>query len=476
MAANKKGNSVVAYLEQFHNVLRTKHDAIAVTDIEMLRSHFIDQLVRDVHFHADPGVRKMAEMIIRAAAEAHGAIPASIQGLYGYLGEKGHHGFTVPAINIRTMTYDVARAILRVIKRQQAPALIFELARSEMGYTDQPPAVFAATIQAAAVAEAYRGPLFIQCDHFQFKPSAYALDPEHERQSIQRLIEEAVGAGMFNVDIDASTLVDLDQPTLAEQQRLNIEETWRMTDYIRRIEPAGISISIGGEVGEVGKNNTTVEELRAFLDGYMARRRTGNYRLTPISKVSVQTGTRHGGIPQADGSAGSMNVDFPTIEQLSLEAQTKYGLAGVVQHGASTLPLGMFHLFPKRRTVEIHLSTGFQNIILDHPSFPTDLRQTMMDACRTLHSQERQTDWTDQQFFYKTRKHVLGQFKHDLWNLPVAIRTEIIASLEQQVDQLVTALNTANTAGLVATTVKPIHVPQPVPTEIEAVLKSFATN
>ena len=37
---------------------------------------------------------------------------------------------------------------------------------------------------------------------------------------------------------------------------------------IRDLEPAGITISVGGEIGEVGGKNSTVEELRAFMDGY----------------------------------------------------------------------------------------------------------------------------------------------------------------------------------------------------------------
>ena len=50
------------------------------------------------------------------------------------------------------------------------------------------------------------------------------------------------------------------------------------------------------------------------------------------------------------------------------------GLAGAVQHGASTLPEDLFHRFPEVGTAEIHLATGFQNILLDHPALDVGLR------------------------------------------------------------------------------------------------------
>ena len=89
-----------------------------------------------------------------------------------------------------------------------------------------------------------------------------------------------------------------------------------------------------------------------------------------ISKISVQTGTTHGGVPLADGSVAKVKLDFETLEKLSAAARADYGLAGAVQHGASTLPDEAFDRFPATGTAEIHLATGFQNIVYDSPNFP----------------------------------------------------------------------------------------------------------
>lgn len=196
-----------------------------------------------------------------------GAIPASIQGLYEEMGRE-FPGFTVPAINIRGLTYDVARAIFRKALEKNVGALIFEIARSEIGYTKQRPLEYSACVLAAAVREGFTGPVFIQGDHFQIVRRHFEKDREAEVNYVKGLIKEAIDAEFYNIDIDTSTLVDLSKDTVYEQQRPNFEYTAQLAEYVRSIEPEGITISIGGEIGEIGGKNSTPEEARAYLDGF----------------------------------------------------------------------------------------------------------------------------------------------------------------------------------------------------------------
>lgn len=69
---------------------------------------------------------------------------------------------------------------------------------------------------------------------------------------VRKLMKEAITAGFFNIDIDSSTLVDLDRPNVVEQQRDNFEVGADLTAYVRSLEPKGVTISVGGEIGEVG--------------------------------------------------------------------------------------------------------------------------------------------------------------------------------------------------------------------------------
>jgi len=97
----------------------------------------------------------------------------------------------------------------------------------------------------------------------------FAVEPEKELGAVSALVEEAIEAGFYNIDIDSSTVVDLSKPTIKEQQRNNFRIAADMTALIRQLEPDGITVSVGGEIGEVGGKNSTVEELEAFMEGYL---------------------------------------------------------------------------------------------------------------------------------------------------------------------------------------------------------------
>ena len=168
-----------------------------------------DELVRDAVFGSDAGAKEQGRKRIRDLAFELGAYPASIQGFYEERARGLHHGITVPAINIRGITYHVARAVFRAALEDSVGTFIFEIARSEMGYTAQRPAEYTACVLAAAVREGYKGPVFIQGDHFQVNAGKYGADPQGELSAIKDLIREAVDAGFYNIDIDASTIVDL---------------------------------------------------------------------------------------------------------------------------------------------------------------------------------------------------------------------------------------------------------------------------
>jgi len=76
-----------------------------------------------------------------------------------------------------------------------------------------------------------------------------------------------------------------------------------------------VTISVGGEIGEVGTQNSTVDELRAYLDGYRRELEARAPGAKGISKVSVQTGTSHGGVPLPDGSVAEVKLDFEVLRR-----------------------------------------------------------------------------------------------------------------------------------------------------------------
>jgi len=428
---------------------------IDVHDEAGLRGDIADELAFAAVF-GSAELRDAARWLLWSASQALGCGSASIHDLYRARGrgDVPPTAFTVPAINLRAATYLAARQAFAAAIERDAGALVFEIAKSEMAYTDQRPAEYTAVVLAAALREGWHGPVFLQGDHFQFNATKWAADPESELDGLRDLTREAVGAGFLNIDIDSSTLVDLGQPTEAEQQRVNAHNTAELTRLIRSLQPGGVTISVGGEIGEVGKANSTEEELRAYLDGYLAE--CGS--IEPISKVSVQTGTSHGGVPMADGSIAEVKIDFATLARLSTVARDEYGMAGCVQHGASTLPEDAFHHFPANGTAEIHLATGFQNILYDGGGLPDELRAEMMAWCVANCSDERKHGETDEQFLYKTRKKAIGPFKRELWTLPAEDAAQIGANLRTKFGQLFDELGIAGTRALVDRHVRPVPV------------------
>jgi len=391
---------------------------------------------------------------IQAQANAKGIFLASIHDVYKARGKGQGKNFTVPAMNLRCLTYYLARAIFRTAKRLNAGAFIFEIAKSEMGYTNQPPIEYSGVVLAAAIKEGHSGPVFVQGDHCQIKNTAYLENKSKEVAGLKDLVADCIAAGFYNIDVDSSTTVDLSRPSLTEQQRDNFEVCAEMTKFIRGLAPKGIQISIGGEIGEVGHKNSTVEELTAFMDGYNKSLAKG---LEGLSKISVQTGTSHGGVVLPDGKIADVKVDFDALKALSAAAQKKYGLGGAVQHGASTLPDEAFNKFPQINTIEIHLATNFQNKTLDSKLFPKDLYVKMVEWIKINCASERKLKDTEEQFIYKARKRALGQFKKEIYGLPESVKEGIAGEIEKNFEFLFKQLSVNDTKDFVTKTIKPVH-------------------
>ena len=442
-------------LSDRHNAARPYRGAVEVTDLGVrvhdqspLASVATDAVVWLAVF-GSAAEQEAARWLLWEVGQTVGVTPASINELYLARGRGDCGGFTVPAINIRMIAYDTARAVFRAAIKADAGAILFEIARSEIAYTEQRPAEYVAVMIGAALREGYRLPIFIQGDHCQVNAKKYQADPEGEIGEVKKLIAEEVGAGFFNIDVDTSTLVDLSRPRLDEQQRDNYVRAAEITAFIRGLEPKGVTVSVGAEIGEVGHKNSTVEELEAFMAGFNGSLAALGGKRAGISKISVQTGTSHGGVVLADGTIADVKLDLAALEALSKVARKPYGMAGAVQHGASTLPPNAFGNFPRIETAEIHLATNFQSLVFDHPALPADLRQRAYGWLDQNAQSEKKAGDTPEQFYYKARKRAIGPFKRECWSLPEAVRSAISADLEKTFTFLFEQLKVNGTAGVV---------------------------
>jgi fructose/tagatose bisphosphate aldolase len=414
----------------------------------------IDHLIQLAHF-GDPLEQYNAAREIRQLAEAQGARPASIYPIYKARADgQLESNFTVPAMNLRGLSYLTAQAAFEAAQELDVGLMIFELARSEMKYTNQTPLQLASSVLAAAVKTGWQHPVFIQGDHYQPKAEKPGQIKGGEASLIKELIKDSLEAGIYNIDIDGSTLVDPTQTNEYDQQRPNFLFTAEMYRYVDQLNdadfPLPATVALGCEISEVGTHLSKSSQLAAFMTGLKDEGWDWETQAAPI-KVAIETGTRHGGTVNRDGTPGPMHVDFDRIKTMSTLAQHKYGMAGAVQHGASTLEKSFFSQFPLCDTLEIHLSTGFQNTILNHPDFPRELLEAMYTWCEMNSVKDRQPDWSDAQFYAKTRKKAWGPFKEHTWCLPDQVQRSLKKTLKQECEDYFVALKVKNTLGVIAT-------------------------
>ncbi len=457
-------SSVSELLERLAGTVRIDGDRLVVEDEDRLRGDGIRDLAWTAAFSDDEAAIEAARWIVWEASQALGVRSASIHDLYMARARGEVHGFTVPAINIRAQTFDMARTIYAAAEAGDVGAVILELARSEQTYTWQRPIDYATSVLAGAIASGWSAPVFIQGDHYQFNAKKYEADPEAMTEEIRRACRLAIDAGYRNIDLDSSTLVDLSKGSVDEQQRENYVRAAELTALIRSLESDGVTVSVGGEIGEVGKQNSNEQELRAYLDGYRRELEDQAPGTVGLSKVSVQTGTSHGGVPLPGGGVAAVKLDFEVLRRLG-EVARAHGLAGAVQHGASTLPDELFHRFPAVETAEIHLATGFQNLLYDHPAFPADLRAEMEGWCASNAADERKDGESEDIFLYKTRKKALGPFKQVLWELPQ--KDEILADQERKFRYLFEQLGIAGSRAHVERYVKTPRRSRPAPESLQ---------
>lgn len=422
---------------------------------------------------APAAVQAVARWVIYEAAQKMNVKLASPQEAYVAIAEgRIDKEMSFPAVNIRVGTLDTARALFRAANDNNVGALIIEIARSEMGYTSQSPAEYAAIVQAAAMLEGFEGPLFLQGDHVQLKAKPVREGGDAGKKEIdthRRLIRELMEAGFGSIDLDMSPFERRTEEHLSfeEQQAENARLTAEKIADVRVLEKElkiPWTVLLGGETGEVGKMNTRKEDLEAYAEGIIANmKRLDIDPALGIRKIAVNDGTAHGGTPLPDGTVADVAIAFDILN-MATEFGKKYGWAGSVQHGASTLPENAFNLFPKHKAVEVHLATGFQNITFDQGIYKvkdaqSEIEQFLADKFRG----EWKTGKTFAQFVYSTRKHTTGPYKWMVWTMPEDIRAKVSEALYDQFSFLFQQLGVVDTKDLIArhTTIHDFHLPYP---------------
>lgn len=441
-------------------------------------------------------VKAMSAWIINQAAQQLGVKLNSPNALYTAVAEgKIAQQFAVPAVNIRGNSLDTARALFNAANHLNVGALIVEIARSEIGYTNQTPREFAAVVQAAAILEGWRGPLFLQGDHIQLdakKMKKGGEEADKEQAAHSALIRSCLVNGFGSIDLDMSPAEDRrkdeSELTWDAQQRGNYVATAQKVLEVRRLQAElGLpyTVMLGGETGEVGKMNTRNVDIEAYAQGLIRELKrikdeTG-LDLEGIRKIAVQTGTSHGGVTLPDGKVAKVKIDFNVLA-MAQEVASQFGWAGPVQHGASTLPDEAFNKFVESGAAEVHLATGLQDILVDqgiaklpdmHARFERYIAVNFGKEWKE-ETEPGKTTKTWPQFYRDTRKKANGPFKYEIWTMPEDVRAAVSDSLANKFAFLFGELGVIDTKTLVSQHVSDVEFQLPYPEEAGTVMVEVA--
>jgi len=407
---------------------KTKEEVLGLLEIKdekKIENEVIYTLAFNASVNEDEEIKKQAIEVINKIADGYDLKTGSNTDFYNEKKDGKHEFFTVPAINSRMVTMHTVRSAVKTSEKLKLPHIIFELALSESGYTGQQMDEYSALVKAGYISLGIKNKtIYIQADHYQLDPKKYEEDGEKELNRVKDAIKKAVEAEVYNIDIDTSKFEKINEnKTDKENQYDNAKHTAELLYFIREYEKDGkldVGVSVGGEVGEVGGGNTRYPQVNAYLEILKEElEKLGGKNYLGLDKVSINVGSAHGGVLGADGKPlESVPLDFQAHHDLYMLAKDdlnegKHVLS--VQHGASTLPKNYFPLFPAMHVAEVHLATGFQNVVWEVlEKEDKDLYEKMKKEVEEKFKDKIAKHKTPEIGFMKERKRVTEFFKRDL--------------------------------------------------------------
>ena len=166
-------------------------------------------------------------------------------------------------------------------------------------------------------------------------------------------------------------------------------------------------------------------------------------------------------MPLPGGGVAEVKLDFDVLAPARRGRPRRTASRAPSSTAPRRCPDELFHRFPEVETAEIHLATGFQNALYDHPAFPAELMDEIEAWCRANAADERKDGQTEDQFLYTTRKKAIGPFKRQLWDL--ATKDEILASQAAKIEYLFTQLRVVGSLEMTNRYVTPVAVSRPIP-------------
>lgn len=435
--------------ESMHGVIRyNQKDGFRLLVPQMLRGELVDRLAITAALGDSEDVKEMARFLIRASAISHNIWCDSVSPIFLGIGQGKYQGFTIPAINLRGITYYLARRVFHSARRQKAGPIVFQLSSSEMDITGQPPSEYVSCILAAALRENYSGPVFLQASRIGTRDQKTdSLDLPDIKPSA--LIADAIASGIFNLEFECSD---------------DLDETVKLISEIRMHQPDGVSIAVGCTIPLPKSRQTAVQELLGFVTGLKTRLQDLKINES-VCKINLVCNSDPMGSDFLDQDQMTGMLDFNRLGALSEILREQLGMAGPVLSSSHEIQADFFDQVATYKISELKMETWIQDLILNHDRFPTGLREEIRAYLETEYTHLRKADWSDQHFYNNLRSRAWKPYKKTLWSLDHRTRLTISNSFEDRIKLLFENLHVGLNKKLVNRLYKkikitPIRIPE----------------
>jgi len=359
----------------------------------------------------------------------------------------------VMAANIRIQ--HTLRGIMEAAKEMDA-AMLFEIAKSEVGYTDQQPEEYARFCRQVAREIDFNTPYCIHGDHTTVSentPAAIA--------SAEDLIRKEVEAGFTSFAIDASHNFDLNAKTTRGQLADNIEITIRLAKLIEKLMEAKgktrTDYSLECEVGEIGKIDpetgkqelTTVDEAVTFIKAL-------HENAVYPDLLAMNNGTIHGNVYDANGNIiPLLGIDDKRTREVA-NAIAPLGVK-IAQHGITGTPLELMNKLIDAGIVKGNVATNWQNIAIEN--LPADLVKRMEDWTMEKHGaavKAKKPNMSDKEIIGKNIKHAIKPFKQEIADIDDYYKQKIYDVCKASALEFIEAFNGKGSGQVVRDYVKKV--------------------
>ncbi len=438
--------------QTLEGVVSVQGNAVQISDANRLRRQVIDDLIENALFHPSEQLRYLCHWLIRRIAAAEVIYPASAGSMHDRFRRELMGRAAVPVFGMRVLTYDSARACFQAARERSAVAFMFELSDGAMGYPAPNPTAFASSVLAAAVKEHYQGPVFLSAGWIRADEEAWRRDRDGEISRLRTEAQSAAEAGFFNFHFSAASLIATEKPTHAEQQRRNYRTCGELSNFVREIDPPGITSSVSGELGQLPDGTEAVPMMRAFLNGYLGEfTRRGS---TLPSHVALSANVVEGVEP---------GPPLDVVTDLAEIGQREYDVGLAVRDLPRDYPENHYEALIRAGATTLQLAPHVDDWVFDDEAFPTALKE---DIYRWADGQApglRRPGEGDQPFLYRARRAALDAFATRLWEMPEVTRKALREAQTLRFHDLFDRFGVRNSAGMVrdAAELKDSSLPPP---------------